>query len=274
MTPAQPSSPPGATSPTTLPPAPSVWDAPPTFADHLVSAGLWTAGLAWLVPMMSLMMASNLVLRPDRTQPLSRLYCRGQVAATGARWRAVVDPAVRDDQTYLFACNHVNLLDHVTMYNATPHFKQGLELESHFRIPVYGWFMRQRGTIPVKRGSGSGPAQRAELREHFRREVALGHSILAFPEGTRTRDGRVGPFKLGVFVIARDLGLPIVPVTVTGMYDVLRAGGARMRRGRDVVVYCDAPVDPTGVSDEALPALAEGVRSSMIARLAEPAGAS
>jgi 1-acyl-sn-glycerol-3-phosphate acyltransferase len=239
---------------------PDPWAEPPGLVDHAISAALWTAGLAWMVPMMGAMMAAGVVFPSDRTERLSRLYCRGQVAMTGARWRAVVDPAVDPATPYLFASNHVNLLDHVTMYCSTPHFKQGLELESHFRIPVYGWFMKQRGTIPVRRGATGAAA----LRDSFAAEVAKGHSILAFPEGTRTRDGRVGPFKRGTFLAARELGLPIVPVAVTGMYEILRAGGARMRRGGEVVVYCDAPVDPaSGTAEE----LAEHVRSVVAARV-------
>ena len=247
----------------------------PTVGERAVSVALWTAGVCWLVPMMGAMMATAAVVPPDRTQWLSRLYCRGQVALTGARWRAVVDPAVRPEQPYLFACNHVNLLDHVTMYNATPHFKQGLELASHFRIPVYGWFMRQRGTIPVRSRKDGGQAD--ELRDHFRREVALGHSILAFPEGTRTRDGRVGPFRRGMFYIARDLQLPIVPVAVTGMFEILRAGSAIFRPGREVTVWCDRPIDPSGIPDDGIEALAERVRGVIAARVdahlaAAPAG--
>lgn len=251
---------------------------PPTARDRVVSVALWTAGVCWLVPMMTTMMAAALVVPPDRTQWLSRLYCRGQVALTGARWRAVVDPAVEATRPYLFACNHVNLLDHVTMYNATPHFKQGLELESHFRIPVYGWFMRQRGTIPVRsrrtgpRAPGADGGQLSELREHFRREVVRGHSVLAFPEGTRTRDGRVGPFRRGVFTIARDLGLPVVPVAVTGMYEILRAGSAILRPGREVTVFCDAPLDPTGLSDDEVAAFADRVQAVVAARVDAHAG--
>ncbi len=251
-----------AREPLVLPPP---WDRPPGVGDHLVSAALWTAGLTWLVPMMGTMMAVALVVPPERTEWLSRLYCRGQVAMTGARWRAVVDPAVEPGRPYLFASNHVNLLDHVTMYCATPHFKQGLELESHFSIPVYGWFMRQRGTIPVRKGQTGG--QQDALRESFRAELAKGHSILAFPEGTRTRDGTVGRFRKGVLAICRDLSLPIVPVTVTGMYEILRAGSGRMRWGREVTVWCDAPIDPTGVTDDGLGDLAERVRGVIAARV-------
>jgi 1-acyl-sn-glycerol-3-phosphate acyltransferase len=154
-----------------------------------MSALLWSAGVSWLVPMMTTMMAVGAVVPPHRTEWLSRLYCRGQVAMTGATWRAVVDPGVDPARPYLFASNHVNLLDHVTMYCATPHFKQGLELESHFSIPVYGWFMRQRGTIPVKKGL-SPESQIAALRESFRAEVDRGHSLPG-RDGRPVQEGRV-----------------------------------------------------------------------------------
>jgi 1-acyl-sn-glycerol-3-phosphate acyltransferase len=215
--------------------------------------------------MMGTMTALSLVLPPDRIEGLSRLYCRGQVALTGATWRAEVDPAIDPATPYLFASNHVNLLDHATMYPATPHFKQGLELESHFRIPVYGWFMRTRGTIPVRRVADR--LAQEELRQHVAAEVARGHSILAFPEGTRTRDGRVGRFRKGIFRVARDLSLPVVPVAVTGMFEILRAGSALFRPGREVVVWCGAPIPTAGVTDAELAALAERVREPIAARV-------
>jgi 1-acyl-sn-glycerol-3-phosphate acyltransferase len=244
---------------------PAPWDRPPTWLDRLTSVGLWTAGIAWMVPMMTVMTAASFVVPPDRTDGLSRLYCRGQVALTGARWRAEVDPAVDPDRPYLFAANHVNLLDHVTMYPATPHFKQGIELASHFRIPVYGWFMQTRGTIPV-RGMSSRDGQQA-LERGVRAEVAKGHSILGFPEGTRTRTGRVGTFHKGLFRVARNVGLPVVPVAVTGMFEVLRAGSSLFRPGGEVVVWCGAPIETAGVSDAGLRELAERVRAPIAARV-------
>lgn len=235
----------------------------PTPLEAVRSAALWGAGLCWIVPAMGAMMAASAVVHPDRTQWIDRTYCRVQVALTGSRWRAEVHPDVRPDRPYLFVQNHVNVLDHVTMYNATPHFKQGVELESHFRIPVYGWYMRRRGTIGIKRGD---PDQRGDLLEKMRAEVALGHSILAFPEGTRTRDGSVGRFRRGMFYLARELGLPVVPTSVTGMYDVLRTGSWVMRPG-DVTVYCDAPIETADVAREDIADLADRVRGIIAARV-------
>lgn len=224
-----------------------------------MSALMWTVGLCWMIPMMSAMMACALVVSPDRTEWLSRLYCWGQVRAAGARWRAEVHPDVDPAVAYVFASNHVNLLDHVTMYNSTPHFKQGVELASHFKIPVYGWFMRQRGTIPVDKAPGA----RERLREAVRAEVARGHSLLVFPEGTRTRDGRVGPFKQGFFRIARDLGLAVVPVSVTGMQHVLPPGTATFRPAGEVVVRCGKPVPLAGLDDERLDEAIASIRAEI-----------
>jgi len=233
-----------------------------TVGEKIVSVGLWAAGVSWIVPCMGSMMALQTFLRSDQIEWLNRLYTRGQIALTGSKWRAVVDPAVDPNGVYVFACNHVNHFDHCTMYDATPHFKQGLELEKHFDYPVYGWFMKQRGTIAVRPGSAG---QTREIMSNFRREVEAGHSILAFPEGHRTRDGRVRIFRRGVFHIARDLGIPIVPVAVTGMQHVMRADSWIIRPGNTVTVYCDAPIESTG--DETILELATKVRKPIAARV-------
>jgi 1-acyl-sn-glycerol-3-phosphate acyltransferase len=237
---------------------------PPTLRDKLVSVGLWGAGLAWLVPMLSSMTVLNATVGPDRIEPLSRLYTRTQIALTGSRWRAVVHPDVDPRAQYLFAQNHTNHFDHVLLYGATPHFKQGVELESHFRYPFYGWFMKARGTIPVRPGvAGRTP----ELLARFREEIARGHSILGFPEGTRTVDGRVGRFRTGLFFIARDLGLPVVPVAVTGAFEMMRKGSYLIRPGHEITVHVEAPIPTRGASDAEVQAIAERARAVVAARV-------
>ena len=235
-----------------------------TLVDRTLAIALWGAGLAWLAPMMGLQMVLHRTLGPDRMQWVERVYTRGQVALTGSRWRAVVDPAIDPTRAYLFFQNHTNHLDHCAMYCATSHFKQGVELEDHFRFPIYGAFMRSRGTIPVRRGSVRGLT---ELRDGMRAELDRGHSLLVFPEGTRTQTGHLGPLQPGVFRIAQQLGAPIVPVTVTGMYRVMRKGSLLIRPGHQVTVYCDAPIETAGTRKADCPALIEAVRKVMTQRL-------
>jgi 1-acyl-sn-glycerol-3-phosphate acyltransferase len=227
--------------------------------EKLVGICMWVPGLAWLTGGMGTLMMLQRLLPPDRLEGLTRIYTRGQIAASGTSLEFVVDPEVDPKGVYMFAQNHVNLLDHCTFYNATPHFKQGVELAAHFKLPVYGWFMRQRGTIPVHKEKS--PAEMLRLLEQgMREETARGHSLLVFPEGTRTRDGRVGPFRTGVLAIGYRIGLPIVPVTVTGMFEVLRKGEPYIVPGHKVTVYVDKPVPTAGVPAEEFPTLVEHVR--------------
>lgn len=237
---------------------------PAGFADNIVSVGLWGAGLAWLVSLMGAQMALMCFVDPRRIDWLARVYTRGQVALTGSRWRAVVDPGVDPKRPYLFFQNHTNHLDHCTIYCATNHFKQGVELDEHFKYPVYGWFMKQRGTIPVRLGSVSGMR---ELTQSMRSEISRGNSLLVFPEGTRTLDGHLGVFQPGMFRVARLLQAPIVPVTVTGMYRVMRKGSYLIRPGHQVTVYCDRPVETAGLSIRDIPDLMARVHKVMSDRL-------
>jgi 1-acyl-sn-glycerol-3-phosphate acyltransferase len=237
---------------------------PDTWKDYALGGALWAAGLGWLVPMMGLQMALYRVSDPRKLQWLERLYTRGQVALTGSRWRAVVDPAIDPSRPYAFFQNHVNHLDHCTLYCATPHFKQGIELEDHFRYPVYGAYMKGRGTIPVRRGDAG---QLRQLVQRMREELSRGSSLLVFPEGTRTLDGHLGELQPGMFRLVQQLGVPIVPVTVTGMYRVMRKGSYLIRPGYDVTVYCDAPIETAGTSRRDAADLVDRVRSVMQGRL-------
>lgn len=227
----------------------------------------WFACLAWGVPWMLFLTCVQYLVGTDRVgmlNPLYHFYTRIQTALTGSRWSSVVHPSIDPHRIYVFMQNHTNHFDFVTMYPATPHFKQGIELEAHFRYPVYGQFMRSRGTIPVRKGHKN---QLADLREHVQKEVALGRSILVFPEGTRTLDGRVGRFRKGAFYIARDLGLPIVPVSVVGMFDVMRKGSLHIHPFHRVTVYCDEPIPTKDVSDDNMAALIERVQTTMKNRI-------
>lgn len=232
--------------------------------DRIVSVGLWGVGVPWLAAGMGACMLARKFYSTDEVEWLDRIYIKGQVLLTGSKWRAVVHPEVKEDQAYFFFQNHINHFDHVTMYNATPHFKQGVELEEHFKYPVYGPFMKQRGTIGVTPRSRDGLKR---LVEGVRKEVARGHSILVFPEGSRTENGRVGPFKPGIFRIAMRVGIPIVPVAVTGMYDVMHKGSLVIRPGKEVTVYYEKPIPTAGLTEEDLPKLMKDVHSVIAKRV-------
>jgi 1-acyl-sn-glycerol-3-phosphate acyltransferase len=234
----------------------------PSLLEKAISAAAWAGGASWLIPMASTMMTLHKL--GIHLQPMNDVFCRGMIASTGSRWRAFVDPRVKSDQPYLFIQNHSSHLDFVGMYPAVPHEIQGIELESHFDIPVYGPYMKSRGTIgvPVAR-----EGRTAILEGRMGEVIERGDSILAFPEGTRTISGRVGPFRRGLFFIARNLGLQVVPTTVTGLYDIMRKGSNTIRPFQQVTVWCDAPVDFAGLSDDEVEQRAQRVRRTISDRV-------
>ena len=120
------------------------------------------------------------------------------------------------------------------IYSAIPQFLRGFELESHFKIPVYGWMMERFGNIPVP----DAPSREGleTMRERAKAAFDSGISLIAFAEGSRTRDGHVQEFKKGIFGLAQKFGIPIVPVSVVGSYQFFQTGNW-MLFPRKITVY-------------------------------------
>ena len=235
-----------------------------TLKDRAVSVVLWMLTVLWMVPTMLSLAVIWCLVHPRKSEWLTHIQTRVQVWLTGCKWRAVVHPDVDPNKTYVFAQNHTNHFDYAVANPAIPHSFQGVELEKHFKYPIYGWFMKARGTIPVRPGK---QGQTPEIMARIRREMDEGMSILSFPEGTRTLDGHIDEFRKGIFYIARDLGVPIVPITVTGMFKTMRKGSLLIRPGHQVTVYVDKPIVASGYSDAQIGELVDKTREVMVSRM-------
>jgi 1-acyl-sn-glycerol-3-phosphate acyltransferase len=133
-----------------------------------------------------------------------------------------------------------------------------------FRVPVLGTGMRLRGFIPVDRSN----RERAFAAvEHAVGALKRGHSFLVFPEGTRSRSGRLQPFKKGVFVMAIKAGAPIVPISVSGASRVMRPGDFRIYPG-PVRITIHGPVPTAGCSLADRSKVAARVREAVMEGLA------
>ncbi len=136
-------------------------------------------------------------------------------------------------KSYLFIANHVNILDGFVLYGYLPWLFRAVELEEHFSWPVYGWFIRTFGNIPVSPGSG---AKTAAGMRRADKALNAGISILVLPEGHRTRTGTLGAFGRGAFRIAVRTGVEMVPVVMAGAFHVMRVGRWTVRPGTVRVV--------------------------------------
>jgi len=149
--------------------------------------------------------------------------------------------------------NHVNVMDAHAACCALSHAFCGIMNEWQFKIPFYGSIMRHAGGIPVRPGNAN---RYSEIAEAARERVAQGLSILVYPEAHRTRDGKVHDFKKGAFLMARDAGLPIVPLATRGMFEMNRKGTWLFKPSK-ISIYVGAPIETLGLSDDQLRAVIE-----------------
>ncbi len=138
--------------------------------------------------------------------------------APSALWIAGVrldvrGPAVFPRGPLIFASNHESALDIWAVVATIPRTVRFVAKRELFRIPVFGWYLALGGHVKVDRKNH---AQAVASLAEAARKVKAGTSLIVFPEGTRSLDGRVHPFKKGPFVIAEQAGVPVVPVAVAG----------------------------------------------------------
>lgn len=166
---------------------------------------------------------------------------------------------------YILVSNHASMFDIPVMMNIFPHIRIMFKKELSY-IPFWGWALRWGHHIMVDRGKGT---EAMKSLERAANDVRSGGQVLLFAEGTRTRDGKLLPFKRGAFSLAAKSGVPLVPVTINGSYRILPKGSFDIRSS-NIVVVIEEPIDTTTIktrSDEV--ALMEQVRSIISSRYQE-----
>lgn len=165
-----------------------------------------------------------------------------------------IDPA----RNYVYMANHLSFLDGPLLFYVIPGKVRVILKKSVFRIPVVGPGMRFVGFIPVDRRRASGG--RRSIDEAARLMKERGYSFLIFPEGTRSRSGELQPFKRGGFFLALAAGAPILPVTISGTFELMPRGQLFPASGKIKVIFHD-PIDTSGRTAEDIPSLVEKVQS-------------
>lgn len=130
---------------------------------------------------------------------------------------------------FVYAANHQSLLDVLVLGGVLPHDFKWAAKRSLMKIPFLGWHLALAGHVPVDRRAGSRAA--AEVVKRFEEVLKAGKPLLIFPEGTRSEDGIVRPFKNGGFYAAHRTGVPNVPVALDGAYRLLKKGAIDTGKG-------------------------------------------
>jgi 1-acyl-sn-glycerol-3-phosphate acyltransferase len=159
-------------------------------------------------------------------------------------------------QTYVFVANHQSIYDIPILFWSLPYQLRIIAKESLGNFPFLGWHLRRTGHMLVDRSR----PDRAKIFGWASRLMSEGLSLIVFPEGTRSRDGRVGRFKGGSFFLALQAGLPVVPLSVIGSRHVMLKGRLATYPGHVRLVVHD-PIDTRGLEDADPRAFAERVRA-------------
>ena len=226
------------------------------------SAILWTvSGLHFFLVVPALILF-GIFLDPRKHDWLQRSFCRRIALLSGAQVEVRRSAGFNADQTSFFMTNHVNLFDPFMLYCAIPQFVRGWELESHFKIPAYGWLMKRFGNVPVP--DIRRPSDLKRMWRLTKDAVDGGTSLIIFPEAKRTRDGHVDQFQDGGFRVAQQLGIPIVPVSLVGSFQHHRTGHWMLLPAKITVLLHDT-IETKGLRKEDVPALRERVREIVAA---------
>ena len=164
------------------------------------------------------------------------------VRAAGIRVETTGRDNVPASRSCIYMCNHVSNLDPPVLMPELPGRFSILLKKSLMNIPILGTAMRMAQFVPVERGSRRDSAQ-AAVRAAAE-ALNAGLSIVVFPEGTRSLDGRLSTFKKGPFFLAQQTGAPIVPIAISGTEKMMPKGTPWIRPGK-VVIQMLAPLEPT-----------------------------
>jgi 1-acyl-sn-glycerol-3-phosphate acyltransferase len=225
--------------------------------------GFWFTSIALLAPLLIVLVKitsnENFIYTPVRW------FIRAGLAMVGVKVEVSGLELLEPDQTYIFTPNHQSLIEvplFVAYLGRNPAYLGKKEV---FKYPIFGYGIRLIGMVPVDRSNS--PAA-VESAKQATKNLRGGKSFVVYPEGTRSRDGRMLPFKKGAFMMAIDAGVPVVPVTVSGASKIMPKAQVKVFPST-VRITVHQPISSAGYSKENVIELMERTRASVYSELDE-----
>ena len=194
-----------------------------------------------------------------------RFWARRLLSAAGVELTVINAEVLRPGRPHIIIGNHSSYLDIPALEAAIPLPLRFLAKKSLFSIPIFGWAIRAAGFVPIDR------KDRSRAKDSFDQAAGLiraGRTVAIFPEEGRSRSREMREFKRGAFLLALRAGVPIVPVAIRGMYDVLPAVRPIVQPGPVTVVFGE-PIDVTQFSVRQRDELSDLTRARILELLGE-----
>jgi len=232
----------------------------------LISIGIWIAGMCYFVICLLLTLAFTYLFPERLYDPWIKKMMRFLFVIIGTKVETEGLQNVKSDTTYLFMANHVSLFDLFVLGGFIPGIVRGVEAHNHHNWPLYGWVSRRLGNIPIERESVH------HSHASFRRTLHLinhGRSMIILPEGHRTLDGQMKPFKKLPFMLAKQTGIPIIPIGLSGMYQLKRKGNWIITPTK-IKISFGREITKEQISDLSIPELREYVHNEISKLIERP----
>ena len=194
---------------------------------------------------------------------LARLCVRIAGLIGGVKVRIEGTEKLHASQNYVFLSNHQGNCDGPVLLHAIPRDFRALIKKEMMRIPILSLVMKQVHFVPIDR---SDPIKARASIDYGAQLLSEGYSFIAFPEGTRSRDGSLGGFKKGVFVMALQAHTPVVPISILNSSHIQPRGSYSIRPGTVGVIFHD-PIITSDMSIGDRDHLVDLTRSAILSSL-------
>ncbi len=205
---------------------------------------------------------SMLVKNTHRLYRVVMWIMRTGIRASGITVQIVGLERVPVGKGCIFMSNHVSNLDPPVTIPALPGESSVMLKKELTKIPLLGAAMRLGRYVPVDRGSTRSAAQ--ESMRMASDVLRSGLHLLVYPEGTRSRDGRLAPFKKGPFFLAQQTGAPVVPIVISGTQTMMQKGSIALSPGAARLEFLE-PIDPKAYAkrDDLMKAVHEAIAAAL-----------
>jgi len=163
------------------------------------------------------------------------------------------------DVPLIFMGNHQSNFDILTLYAGLPRYFSWIAKAELFRIPLFGYAMKRAGYLPLDRSDGR---KALKTMATAAEKIRSGVSVIIFPEGTRSMDGKLIPFKRGGFLLAARAGVPVVPFTINGSAAVNPPKQLHINKGTISITFGD-PISTEGATGKRRDELIDRVRDAI-----------
>jgi 1-acyl-sn-glycerol-3-phosphate acyltransferase len=188
---------------------------------------------------------------------IARKWARGILFASRIKVTVNGLANIEPGQSYVYMSNHQSNFDIPVLLAHLPVQFRWLAKAELFKIPIFGRAMRGAGYVKIDRFNQESAFK--SIKEAGSR-MKNGVSVMIFPEGTRSRDGKIRPFKKGGFIMAVDSGAPIVPIILQGTWSIMEKSSLKIKTGEDTLNIA-APITATGFSRDNKDDLIDSVRT-------------